>query len=84
MEFDDNGRLELIVVAFPYSGVTERGIGLGATASQIEEIYGTEYEFDEEENYFYIYESLGIGFVLDWDSGTCIAIGIFPPNTYEL
>jgi len=75
--FDEYGRAYVILAAEPYPGITERGIGLGATASRIEEKYGTDYTIkilDEFPAYWYAHS--GIAFSLD-ENNICVSIGIF-------
>ena len=78
--FGDDGRVRVIVVTSPYSGITERGIGLGSTASQIEEKYGPDYAVKTFEGFpTYWYGNLGIAFILN-QSDICVSIAIFPPS----
>jgi len=82
-----NGRVVWIAVIPPYSGTTERGIGLGATASDITRQYGIANIFDwsgiywpttpDQEYKAYDYVSLGITFILDESSDICVSIIIY-------
>jgi hypothetical protein len=73
----DPDRVMMMMVFPPYSGTTERGIELGATASQIEGKYGADYTVEDIGAFAYFYWSLGIAFIFD-ESNICYSIAIFP------
>jgi hypothetical protein len=76
--FDEYGLVDWIEVIYPYSGTTERGIGLGATGAYIEALYGSDWTWDMEDGQFYaVYSGLGIAFAFD-ENGFCMLIAIFP------
>jgi len=82
VQFDENNRVRFIMVVPPYSGITERGIWLGAVASQVKRKYGEDFRAEpmpEFSAYMFTYVKLGIAFMFDQESDICIAIAVFRP-----
>ena len=78
--FDGSRRVYMILVMDPYSGTTERGIGIGSMAFQIEEKYGPDYTVEILEGFpTYWYGNLGIAFILN-ENDVCFGILIFRPS----
>lgn len=71
-----------IIVAYPFSGFTSKGISIGSSLEQVKTAYGVPGIFNGTNYTVYYYDALGIEFWTSVGSTIITEIAVYPPGYY--